>query len=237
MAPGERADEAWEARAAGGAEGRLDLDTTSGSFELAGNPRAAEALLAELRRRRPGRSETVVPAGSPLEAPLRASGFGLEREVWQLRKDVRPPQPQARWPEGVAVRTYRDEDAAAVHALLERAFADSHESVLPFEPWLAWMTGDASFEPRSWWLAERDSGLVGVALCWREGWLKDLAVAPELRRHGLGGALLRHVFAAFHERGANEVGLKVDADNPTGAVRLYERAGMVVVQVHRLFAR
>jgi ribosomal protein S18 acetylase RimI-like enzyme len=39
-------------------------------------------------------------------------------------------------------------------------------------------------------------------------------------------ALLQHSFAEFYRRGMRRVGLGVDAQNLTGALRLYERAGM-----------
>jgi ribosomal protein S18 acetylase RimI-like enzyme len=45
-------------------------------------------------------------------------------------------------------------------------------------------------------------------------------------------ALLRHAFAAFARSGLRRVQLSVAADSPTGATRLYERAGMRVVQEH-----
>ena len=125
-----------------------------------------------------------------------------------------------------AVRTYADDDAAAVHELLAAAFAGSAEEVPPFARWHPWMTNDPGFDPGVWFLAEQEQALAGVCLCWREGWVKDLAVAPPFRGRGIGEALLRHAFSAFHDRGIETVGLKVDADNPTGAVRLYERVGM-----------
>ena len=43
---------------------------------------------------------------------------------------------------------------------------------------------------------------------------------------GLGEGLLRTAFATLHARGLRRVGLGVDAENVTGALRLYERAGM-----------
>ena len=46
---------------------------------------------------------------------------------------------------------------------------------------------------------------------------------------GLGLALLRESFRRFRETGETVVALGVDADNPTGATRLYERAGMRVL--------
>ena len=48
------------------------------------------------------------------------------------------------------------------------------------------------------------------------------------RRQGLGEALLLHSFRAFRERGFTRGTLGVDASSPTGATRLYERAGMTI---------
>ena len=45
---------------------------------------------------------------------------------------------------------------------------------------------------------------------------------------GLGEALLLHSFAEFRRRGYSRATLGVDATSPTGATRLYERAGMRV---------
>jgi ribosomal protein S18 acetylase RimI-like enzyme len=79
--------------------------------------------------------------------------------------------------------------------------------------------------------------VAGVAQCWTEGFVKDLAVRPAFRGRGLGEALLHAVFAEFARRGVREVRLKVDADNPTGAVRLYERVGMRELRRHAVYAR
>ena len=88
-----------------------------------------------------------------------------------------------------------------------------------------------------WFLAEDGGEIAGFALCHPHpsgdpavGRVAALGVRPRWRRRGLGLALLLHSFAAFRERGASEVRLEVDAENPTGAVALYERAGMSVVR-------
>ena len=68
------------------------------------------------------------------------------------------------------------------------------------------------------------------------GWVRSLWVRRPWRKRGLGNALLLNAFRQFHERGERRVGLGVDAESPTGATRLYERAGMRVVEesvVHR----
>ena len=47
---------------------------------------------------------------------------------------------------------------------------------------------------------------------------------------GLVTALLHQSFREFRRRGAARVGLGVDAQNTTGAVKLYERVGMHVAR-------
>ena len=186
----------------------------------------ARALLDAVSRQG-GRLETIVPAAAEdLVALYALRGWTRTREVVRMQIDVSSEGPAPAWPAGVSVRSYEHADAAAVHELLVAAFAENAEEVPPFARWHPWMTEDPGFDPGVWFLAEAGAELVGACLCWREGWVKDIAVRPSWRGRGLGEALLRAAFAEFHRRGAETVGLKVDADNPTGAVRLYERVGM-----------
>jgi ribosomal protein S18 acetylase RimI-like enzyme len=77
-------------------------------------------------------------------------------------------------------------------------------------------------------MRQRGDAIVGCALYWSTGWLKDLAVKASERGRGLGAALIQAGFAEFSRRGRKRIGLKVDPMNPTGAVRLYERLGFVI---------
>ena len=89
------------------------------------------------------------------------------------------------WPAGVSVRTFRPEDAPAVHQLLVDAFAGAPEEILLFGEWHETTTTDPQFDPGAWFLAEEDGVLVGAALAWDDGFLKDLAVHPKARRRGI----------------------------------------------------
>ena len=131
------------------------------------------------------------------------------------------------WPDGVGVRTFERTDAPAVHALLDEAYGGWDTAYVPLahEDWVRAMTGDAEFDATAWWLAERDGALGGCALWWSSGWLKDVVVRESERGRGLGAALIRTGFVEFARRGVRRVGPKVDARNPTGAPRLYERLG------------
>ena len=64
--------------------------------------------------------------------------------------------------------------------------------------------------------------------------VKDLAVAPSMRRQGLGAALLHHAFRVFRERGAAGIELMVHSDNPSGALRLYRSLGFEAIESYKL---
>jgi len=57
------------------------------------------------------------------------------------------------------------------------------------------------------------------------------------RRRGLALALLHHTFGEFYRRGKRRVGLGVDADSLTGALRLYEKAGMHPIRQYASFEK
>jgi ribosomal protein S18 acetylase RimI-like enzyme len=152
-------------------------------------------------------------------------------ELWRMRRTLENDVPRPAWPEGISVRRFRPEDAPAVHALLENAYRSGGGSVDQFETWLPAMTSDAEFDPELWFLAEADGGsLAGAALCWTSAFLKDLVVHESWRRRGLGAALVHHVLGEFRRRDAVAVDLKVESENPSGAERLYEQLGFVVVE-------
>ena len=118
------------------------------------------------------------------------------------------------------------------------AFADHWEHDRhSFEDWREFNVGRHSFDPSLWWLVDDGDELAAVSLnAWhfsgdpKFGWINVLGVRPPWRQRGIGTALLQHSFRDFRERGATRVGLGVDGENTTGAVRLYERAGMRVVR-------
>jgi mycothiol synthase len=103
-----------------------------------------------------------------------------------------------------------------------------------FDEWRHWTTKRDNFEPTLWFLALDGEDIAGFSLCRQDdtdpsaGYVAMLGVRRPWRRRGLGEALLLHAFAAFRARGYTRATLGVDASSPTGATRLYERAGMRV---------
>jgi ribosomal protein S18 acetylase RimI-like enzyme len=62
---------------------------------------------------------------------------------------------------------------------------------------------------------------LGVA----RGWLEHISVRRPWRKRGLAGALIADSLQALKARGLTEGALGVDAENPSGALRLYESLG------------
>jgi ribosomal protein S18 acetylase RimI-like enzyme len=207
-----------------------------------------DALLDEVVERARERSfrhleVTVVAQDKPLTALAERHGFSHDRDILRMWRALNGKVPAPRWPDGVAVRPYADDDGERVHALLDEGYGGWDRDYVrrPHTDWLAFMTAHDDFDPAMWFLVERDGELVACALHWREfqqrGWVKDIVVREDERGNGLAKALLQHAFRAYAERGATRVGLKVDSTNPTGAPRLYERAGFVTDQRYGIWIK
>lgn len=234
----------WVVDAGAGVIDGYGVVDSGGGFEVWVRPGVAvdstgRELVLAIEGRHPGRLETVIPAWAPdLAKLLDGLGFRLVTEVLEMAVELCPPLPEPDFPAGVRLRLFDPErDAGDVHACLVEAFAGSDERVAPYEEWRPWLLGDPSYDPALVFVADAGGEVAGMAQCWTEGFVKDLAVRPAYRGRGLGEGLLRAVFAEFARRGVARVRLKVDAGNPTGAVRLYLRAGMDELRRYAVYAR
>lgn len=167
---------------------------------------------------------------------LQRHGFKEIRRSWNMEITMNEAPAEPEWPVGISVRTFRPGDERIVFDTDEEAFKD-HWGHMPgnFERWMHWTVERETFDPTLWFLAYEGDRMAGVSLCTHRdelGWVDTLAVLRPWRKLGLGKALLQHSFGEFYRRGTRTVGLGVDAQNLTGATRLYERVGMHVVRVY-----
>jgi len=94
---------------------------------------------------------------------------------------------------------------------------------------------DPEFDASLWKIAWDGEEIGGFALNrYRTGigWVRMLGVRRPWRKRGLGEALLYHSFGEFFRRGMKTIGLGVNAQNPTGATRLYKKVGMHAASEH-----
>jgi mycothiol synthase len=59
----------------------------------------------------------------------------------------------------------------------------------------------------------------------RRGWCENISTRAPWRRRGVASALISRALLALRERGMTEAALSVDAENETGALRLYRGMG------------
>jgi mycothiol synthase len=228
----------------GAAVGYADVSEEGGRWSIdlrALDPGAARELLrASVARAGAGALvRGYAPSLDAIAAEVYSDlGFAVVRHSFQMRIELSGPPPAPSFPSGVEVRSMRLGEEPRVHAAHMDAFADHwdfHEQ--SYEQWRRWQRDVEGFDRTLWFLALEGEEIAGLALCGPHhsaepgfGWVSVLGVRPPWRRRGLGDALLRHAFRTLFERGFTRIGLGVDAENTTGAVRLYERAGMRAIR-------
>jgi mycothiol synthase len=162
--------------------------------------------------------------------------FGMRelRRYYRMMIELDAPPPGPEWPDGLRAETFQLDDAEAFHDAMVEAFEDEWGFVaMTFEEWREMrLVKDPDFDPTLWFLVRDGDEIAAVMRNEPDrsgaGFVGALGVRKPWRKRGLGQALLRHAFGEFYRRGKRRVALGVDAENPTGATRLYERAGMHV---------
>ncbi|MET9364064.1 mycothiol synthase [Streptomyces sp. NPDC006632] len=168
-------------------------------------------------------------------------GLTLFRELRQLRRPLNEADiAEPGWPAGVTVRTFTPgEDDAAWLAVNAAAFAHHPEQGSLTQRDLDDRKAEPWFDPKGFFLAEKDGELVGfhwtkVHAEERLGEVYVLGIRPDAQGGGLGKALtatgLRHLAA----EGLPTAMLYVDADN-TAALAVYERLGFVTHEVDLMY--
>lgn len=176
-------------------------------------------------------------------------GFSQIRSSYEMRIDMEEAPPTPLWDDGITLKIADPEkDLKAVYEADKESFRDHFGYIEePFEEGFArfkhFMLGEGS-DPSLWFLAMDGDEIAGICICRPKsyndpqvGYVNILGVRRDWRKRGIGLALLQHSFGEFYRRGNRKVGLGVDAQNLTGALRLYEKAGMHVHQAFDLFEK
>jgi mycothiol synthase len=159
-----------------------------------------------------------------------------------LARPINNGLPKLQLPDDFRLRHFRGEqDVEAIWKVDNSAFRDhwghTDSKVEDFYHWVK----APHFRPELWFLAEEvaTGEVVGLGLNmidpdWiartgrQEGYVDTLAVVREHRQRGLGSALLVQGLRALRDAGMEAAHLHADAENLTGAMRLYERVGFRV---------
>ena len=224
---------------------RYESDTTLWDGLYAwGLERASELVSLASEKIRVAATASAAGQDNVRHAALDRAGFTPVGGESHMRIDLVTPPAGAQWPSGVTVRTTDlDADLSAIVAAYLEAWRDHRGFVArPFASVLETFVGEIEnrcgpIDPTLWFLVVEGNEVAGMSLCITGlmddptgGYIYDLGVRPAWRRRGIALALLHHTFAEFHRRGYAAVELDVDSQSLTGALRVYERAGMRVVR-------
>ncbi len=182
---------------------------------------------------------------------LMGQGYRVVRHNFRMAVELKAPPPEPAVPAGMAVRPFvRDREGRALVRALCEGFRDSWGYVeRPFEEeyehWMHMLEYDPDNDPAPFWFVAVDGEeIAGVCLCNpREAgdpemaWIHALAIRPAWRRRGLALALLHHSFGHLYHAGKSRIALEVDTQNPTGATRLYKKAGMRVERQYDFYEK
>jgi mycothiol synthase len=164
---------------------------------------------------------------------LKTKGYSPIRYFWRMEIKLREAPSAMTFPDNIELRPFiKDEHAVAVWQVDTEVFRDhwgSHDHT--YENWSHRKFGNPNFDSTLWvvvWDGNQIAGFSQNRFRMGIGWVGTIGVRRPWRKKGLGLALLQYSFGEFYKRGTTTIGLGVDASNPTGATRLYERAGMYV---------
>ena len=172
-----------------------------------------------------------------------ADGYAPMRWFFEMERsgiDVDRPDVLS-LPDGLEIRPATHDQARAIWNADHDAFQDH---------WGGWDMSDASFQ--RWiessdyqpdlfvvaWDGDEIAGAVlnaiyadeNAAFGMRRGWLDSVFTRRAWRGRGLARALIGRSIHQLADRGMDTAALGVDADNPSGALGLYESCGFVVTE-------
>lgn len=148
-------------------------------------------------------------------------------------------------PDGVEVRQAIPEHYRAIWNLAKEAARDHRDFSEDFyteERFHEWLKGP-EIQPHLWQIAWSNDEVIGTVRSHIQehenmkfnrlrGYTEHIHVARKWRRKGIASALLARSLAMLRDHGMREAALDVDAENLSGALRMYERLGF---RKHRHF--
>jgi len=189
-----------------------------------------------------GRAVSAERYVTPIENDTRdlyvEMGYRYIRSFYHMGVDLitlgEIPAPEL--PAGLEIRPVEAAHLPQIYEAVIESFADHWGwSGRPYEDWLYYAVNSPGSDTKLWRIAWAGDQVASVTInrpfgdaIPDKGWISTVGTRRPWRRLGLGTILLRESFRALRDAGFKQASLGVDAASLTGAVALYERAGMYV---------
>ena len=172
---------------------------------------------------------------------LESEGFAVVRWFFEMLRPNLDDIADMPMPEGLEVRPVVPADHRAIWAADTEAFSDHWGAMENTEEAFARFFGGPDFRPDLWRVAWDRDQVAGVVMNRvtttfnersgeRRGELAGVSVRRAWRRRGLARALVADSLRALRDEGLTSAVLGVDAENPMGALGVYEANGF---RIHR----
>lgn len=205
--------------------------------------RLNEARLREIAKGHPKNCRKFIEAQSSYlpnhwKTLLEQEGYKASRHVLlMVRPDYRGI-PDAPLPQGLEIRPYRKQHLREIFRAAGESFRDepnftqemwNEDGMRMFQEWRI-------FNPKLWQIAWDGSKVAGGSINMIDdaenekydrnwGYLMVIFVRRPYRHKGLASALIASSLEVLKKAGVSQAALGVDLENPSGALRLYERMG------------
>jgi GNAT superfamily N-acetyltransferase len=179
-------------------------------------------------------------------ATLEQLGYSVARYGYLMVRSLDEPIPSLPLPEGIEVRPKLREHYRALWEGRNEAFRDHwghrEQTEADWQSYQTWPDHQPELCQVAWGAAQNEvAGEVTVTIYQRDneafnlrrGWTDPIFVRRPYRKQGLAKALIARALQVLKDAGMNEAALGVDAQNPNGALKLYESMGYRVK--HRTF--
>lgn len=189
-----------------------------------------------------GRIAVDAEAGTDRIGLFERAGMPATRWYFKLERALAEPIPDLAVPEGLRFATVTPDRWDDVLEAKNAAFRD-HWGTLPMsaEQWGRLMEQSSARHDLSFIALDAQDRVVGLLTTLvipedieRQGYpstyIQLIGVVREWRRRGVAPALIAAALQAARAEGFERTSLHVDADNPTGALRLYEGMGFVAIE-------
>jgi mycothiol synthase len=176
---------------------------------------------------------------APAMAFAEALGYERVRYGFVMHRDLREPIVETPMPAGLETRPVTPDQHRRIWDADVEAFRDHWEAGVPHEEDFVRFFANPDLDTSMWqvaWDGDEVAGSIvngiypaeNARLGMELGWLEHVSVRRPWRGRGLASALIGRSLHVLRERGMTFAALGVDAENPTGALGLYERHGFKI---------
>ena len=184
----------------------------------------------------------VVYQSNDWKSLLETQGYRPHSHTFLMTRPLREEIPDMSLPEGYTVKNVESEHTRRIWEACEDAMRDepTFNEELWSEEGYQWVSGLRIFRPGLWKIAWKGEEIAGGVLNFideeenekfgrNRGYTQGIFVGRKHRNKGLASALISQSLIVLRSQGVDDAALTVDTENPSGALRLYEKMGFRTV--------